>query len=200
MQSPPQLQTYHNYTFLYDGEWAENDYISKRVRQNGTSRSCNHLLLLVDAECVSATSEAWRLLVQFVTASVGNTQNEMLNLTLGMKSKGLSKHELTNSQTSRNLFSLWPIHGMSAVDSTHQTSTLALVTFVHLSHCGSKACNPVYKKLVSSVCSQEVTVCFMLYAFFWVITQRLDFICRRFGTLCLFHLHRQVDVSRIKLG
>ena len=39
-----------------------------------------------------------------------------------------------------------------------------------------------------------------LYAFFWVITRRLDFICRRFGTLCLFHLHRQVDVSRMKLG
>ena len=36
-----------------------------------------------------------------------------------------------------------------------------------------------------------------LYAFFWVITQHLDFICRRFGTLCLFHLHRQVDVSRM---
>ena len=40
----------------------------------------------------------------------------------------------------------------------------------------------------------------ILYAFFWVITRRLDFICRRFGTLCLFHLHRQVDVSRMKLG
>ena len=36
----------------------------------------------------------------------------------------------------------------------------------------------------------------MLYAFFWVITRRLEFICRRFGTLCLFHLHRRVDVSR----
>jgi len=30
----------------------------------------------------------------------------------------------------------------------------------------------------------------MLYAFFWVIPRRLKFICRRFGTLCLFHLHR----------
>ena len=30
----------------------------------------------------------------------------------------------------------------------------------------------------------------MLYAFFWVIPRRLNFICRRFGTLCLFHLHR----------
>jgi len=24
----------------------------------------------------------------------------------------------------------------------------------------------------------------MLYVFFWVITRRLNFICRRFGTLC----------------
>jgi len=32
----------------------------------------------------------------------------------------------------------------------------------------------------------------MLYVFFWVIPRRLNFICRRFGTLCLLHLHRQV--------
>jgi len=30
----------------------------------------------------------------------------------------------------------------------------------------------------------------MLYAFFWVIPQRLNFICRRFGTHWLSHLHR----------
>jgi len=35
----------------------------------------------------------------------------------------------------------------------------------------------------------------MLYVFFWVIPRRLNFICRRFGTLCLFHLHRQVGVE-----
>jgi hypothetical protein len=29
-----------------------------------------------------------------------------------------------------------------------------------------------------------------LYVFFWVIPRRLNFVCRRFGTLCLFHLHR----------
>ena len=34
----------------------------------------------------------------------------------------------------------------------------------------------------------------MLYVFFWVIPRRLNFICRRFGTLCLFHLHRQVGI------
>jgi hypothetical protein len=31
-----------------------------------------------------------------------------------------------------------------------------------------------------------------LYAFFWVIPRRLNFISRRFGTL--FHLHRQVHL------
>jgi len=32
----------------------------------------------------------------------------------------------------------------------------------------------------------------MLYAVFWVISRRFNFVCRRFGTRCLFHLHRQV--------
>ena len=32
----------------------------------------------------------------------------------------------------------------------------------------------------------------VLYVFFWLSPRRLNFICRRFGTLCLFHLHRQV--------
>jgi hypothetical protein len=34
----------------------------------------------------------------------------------------------------------------------------------------------------------------MLYAFFWVIPRLMNFICRRFRTLCLFHLHRHVGV------
>ena len=32
----------------------------------------------------------------------------------------------------------------------------------------------------------------MLFVFFWVIPRRLIYICRRFGTLYLFHLQRQV--------
>jgi hypothetical protein len=28
-----------------------------------------------------------------------------------------------------------------------------------------------------------------VYVFFWVIPRRLNFICQRFGTVCLFHLH-----------
>jgi len=39
----------------------------------------------------------------------------------------------------------------------------------------------------------------MLYVFFWVIPRRLNFICRRFGTLCLFHLHGQVGVKGLNL-
>jgi len=39
--------------------------------------------------------------------------------------------------------------------------------------------------------------CVMLYAFFWVIPRRLNFICRRFGTLCLFHLHRRIGMKDI---
>jgi len=34
----------------------------------------------------------------------------------------------------------------------------------------------------------------VLYAFFWVIPWRLNFICRRFGTHCPFHLHRRVGM------
>ena len=39
---------------------------------------------------------------------------------------------------------------------------------------------------------QTFAVFCMLYVFFWVIPRRLNFICRRFGTVCLFYLHRQV--------
>ena len=42
---------------------------------------------------------------------------------------------------------------------------------------------------------QTFTVFWMLYAFFWVFLRRLNFICQRFGTLCLFHLHRQVGMK-----
>jgi hypothetical protein len=36
----------------------------------------------------------------------------------------------------------------------------------------------------------------LLYAFFWVIPRRLNFISQRFGTLCLFHLHRRVGMKQ----
>ena len=39
----------------------------------------------------------------------------------------------------------------------------------------------------------------MLYVFFWVIPRRLNFVCRRFGTPCLFHFHRRVGAELINL-
>jgi hypothetical protein len=40
----------------------------------------------------------------------------------------------------------------------------------------------------------------LFYAFFWVIPRRLKLICRRFGTLCLFHIHRQAHLPAYEDG
>jgi hypothetical protein len=40
----------------------------------------------------------------------------------------------------------------------------------------------------------------MLYAFFWVIPRRLNFVCRRFGTPCLFHLRWWVGMKIEQTG
>jgi len=55
----------------------------------------------------------------------------------------------------------------------------------------------VYLKIGYFICNyfDINTTLNLLYAFFWVIPRRLNFICRLFGTLCLFHLHRQVGVE-----
>jgi hypothetical protein len=42
---------------------------------------------------------------------------------------------------------------------------------------------------------QTFAVFWMLYAFFWVIPRRLNFICRRFGSLYMFILHKQAGVE-----
>ena len=42
---------------------------------------------------------------------------------------------------------------------------------------------------------QTFAVFWRLYAFFWVIPRSLNFIFRRFGTLCLFHLQRRIGIS-----
>jgi hypothetical protein len=39
-----------------------------------------------------------------------------------------------------------------------------------------------------------------LYFFFWVIPRRLIFICRNFGTVSLFHLHRSLCLIRFHMS
>jgi hypothetical protein len=46
---------------------------------------------------------------------------------------------------------------------------------------------------------QSLAMFCMLYVFFWVIPRHPKFICRHFGTLCLFHLHRRVGEERLNL-
>ena len=40
----------------------------------------------------------------------------------------------------------------------------------------------------------------MLHSLFWVILRCLNFMCRRFGTLCPFHLHSCCKKEEIKKG
>ena len=54
----------------------------------------------------------------------------------------------------------------------------------------------LYSTTLSLVVRNWVNNKYKLYGFFWVIPQRLNCICRRFGTLCLFHLDRQVGVKK----
>ena len=48
------------------------------------------------------------------------------------------------------------------------------------------------ENLRSLMTNMDTNCLVMLYAFFRVIPCRLKFVCRRFRTLCLFRLHRQV--------
>ena len=41
-----------------------------------------------------------------------------------------------------------------------------------------------------------ILACWILCVFFWVVPRRLIYICRRFGTLYLFHFHRQVWINK----
>ena len=89
---------------------------------------------------------------------------------------------------------------------THCTGAWVKLTYPaswrHESSLGSLHVNlcPVMGKARPQRCTlyswfKTFAVFCMLYAFFWVIPRRLNFICRRFGTLCLFHLHRRISMK-----
>jgi hypothetical protein len=52
---------------------------------------------------------------------------------------------------------------------------------------------PRHMNISDSSWFQTFAVFWMIYSFFGVIPQRVNFMCQRFGTLCLFHLHRACE-------
>jgi len=52
----------------------------------------------------------------------------------------------------------------------------------------------IFVNQANGVHGENGTFC-LLNAIFWVIPRRLNFIRQHFGTLCLFHLHRQVGMK-----
>jgi len=50
-----------------------------------------------------------------------------------------------------------------------------------------------FLKLITFSWFQTFDVFWMLYGFFWVIPRRLNFVCRRFGTLCSIFIGRNED-------
>jgi len=60
-----------------------------------------------------------------------------------------------------------------------------------------KLCKPMYYSYAYMIWQSVIFQSSKkLYVFFWVIPRRLNFICRRFGTLCLFRLHGQVATQK----
>jgi hypothetical protein len=49
-------------------------------------------------------------------------------------------------------------------------------------------------------CTEKQTIKCVLCVTFWVVVRRMVSNSRHFGTLCLFHLHRQVDALAYEDG
>ena len=56
-------------------------------------------------------------------------------------------------------------------------------------------CIKIWRKDNSFYWYQTFAMFWMFHAFLWAIPWRLNFIYRRFGTLCLFHLHWQLGMK-----
>ena len=79
-----------------------------------------------------------------------------------------------------------------AVGDRNGFTWLSVITVRRLSFHNSEE---VFDQLIRHSWFQTFAVFWMLYAFFWAVLRRLNFTCRRFGTLYLFHLHRQVGMN-----
>jgi hypothetical protein len=86
-----------------------------------------------------------------------------------------------------------------------------VLTAVHISYCNSNYSYSIWSFVFISaqvfckftrISNKQTSFLFQAFAMFcmscvtfWVVLWRMVFNSRRFGTLCLFHLHRRVDVK-----
>jgi hypothetical protein len=102
-----------------------------------------------------------------------------------------SFHRATQSQNSTLTLSPHP-HCLCLHNFFSRTSTPLLPSQAQTVHGCMDRNTPLYRNLSKPSITelkfswfQTFAVFSMLYVFFWVIPRRLNFICRRFGTLCL---------------
>ena len=96
----------------------------------------------------------------------------------------LLDHTQRRSTVGRTPLDEWSARRRDLYLTTHDTCTCSSQSVLLLPH-----------ELQGAILLANPTHWYLLYVFFWIIPRRLNFICRRFGTLCLFHVHRLVGDS-----
>jgi hypothetical protein len=77
---------------------------------------------------------------------------------------------------------------------TTQNATLNVII---LSYWNMKHADVLLQFVISlRQCIKTFAMFWILYDFFWVFPRRLNFVCQRFGTFGLFHLHRRVSMKK----
>ena len=73
---------------------------------------------------------------------------------------------------------------------SHSVKYVVYRKLLEMKHIDFWMCKFVLRQLLHFFRFQTFAVLWMLHSFFGVIPRCLNFMCRRFGTPCLFHLHR----------
>jgi hypothetical protein len=79
---------------------------------------------------------------------------------------------------------IWLVHIFERENIKQREKRILKFDFLILQQVQVRAVWPVTYSSVGDNQHFERTYCHTLYAFFWALPRRLNFICRRFGTLC----------------
>jgi hypothetical protein len=78
------------------------------------------------------------------------------------------------------------------ISTEYNVITFMIMVIIIIQNCNFLKKNSLQIGIIMTVNEKEYK---LMYVSFWVIARRLNFVCRRFGTLCLFHLQRQVGMK-----